>query len=277
MGRLTTREYDRTQVVKVWELVEATSFPDHADFRIDRKSGVLTFKRTPDYENPMSSVATGTLAERNVYKVKAKLGDGEKFVYTEVTVQVTGVEEAETLTLSARQPEVGEALTATLAGGDIRGLRTPDWQWQVEDGSGGFTAIEDAVNRSYTPRDDDVGKKLRAYVSYQDSHDDDITRLGDPLLLGTGVSEFPVRAEPDGNVAPVFWDVDDSTETAGTQASRRIEENSAPGMKVGPPVFATDKDHLAWNDADDPGGPRDVLTYSLGGRRCHCLRWYRRE
>ena len=34
-------------------------------------------------------------------------------------------------------------------------------------------------------------------------------------------------------------------------------------MNVGPPVFATDKDHLAADDPDDPGGPRDELTYSL--------------
>ena len=40
-------------------------------------------------------------------------------------------------------------------------------------------------------------------------------------------------------------------------------------MYVGPPVFATDNNHLAADDANDPGGPRDVLTYSLddGTRR----------
>ncbi len=265
VGRLTTREYDQTQVVKVWELVEDTAFPDHDDFRIDRKSGVLTFKVTPDYENPRSSTITGSLAEMNVYRVKAKLGDGHKFVYTEVTVRVTGVEEAETLTLSARQPEVGTQLTATLSGGDIRGLRTPDWQWQVDDGSGGWTDIEDAVNSGYTPKAGDVGKKLRANVSYQDSHDDDITKLGDSLLIGTGVTEFAVRAKPGSNAAPMFREMDEDTDNSVTLllTSRRIEENSAPGMYVGPAVFATDNDHLAWDDANDPGGPRDVLTYSL--------------
>ena len=262
VGRLTTREYDQRQVVKVWELVEDADFPDHDDFSIDRKSGVLTFKITPDYENPRSSVTTGNLAAKNVYKVKAKLGDGEKFVYTEVTVRVTGVEEAETLILSARQPEVETTLTATLDGGDILGLRTPDWQWQVEDGSGGWTDIEDAVNHRYTPKEGDVGKKLRAYVSYQDSHGTDTTMLGDSLLIGTGVTEFAVRAKPSSNVAPMFREMDESTDN-GIQSSRRIEENSPPGMKVGPPVFATDNNHLAWDDANDPGGPRDVLTYSL--------------
>ena len=243
VGKLTTREYDQRQVVKVWELVEDTDFPDHGDFRIDRNSGVLEFKSPPDYENPRSSVSTGTLADRNVYKVKAKLGDGEKFVYTEVTVRVTGVEEAETLTLSARLPEVGEQLMATLAGGDIRGLRTPDWQWQVEDDSesSGWAGIQNAVNRGYTPRAGDVGKKLRAYVSYQDSHDNDTTKTGSQYVIGTGVTEFPVRAAQTSNVAPMFRDNDEvagpGTGQAGIQTSRRIEENSAPGMYVGPPVF----------------------------------------
>ena len=284
VGRLTTREHDQRQVVKVWELVEDTDFPDHDDFRIDRKSGVLSFKSLPNYENPRSSASTGTLADRNVYKVKAKLGDGEKFVYTEVTVRVAGVEEAETLTLSARLPEVGEQLMATLAGGDIRGLRTPDWQWQVEDGSGGWADIPNAVNRGYTPRaasddyDGDVGKKLRAYVSYQDSHDNDTTRLGESqFIIGTGVTEFPVRAAQTPSVAPMFRDNDEvadapgTASTIGVQTTRWIEENSPPGMYVGPPVFATDND--IWRlDASlsaqvappvEPGGPRDVLTYSL--------------
>ena len=49
--------------------------------------------------------------------------------------------------------------------------------------------------------------------------------------------------------------------TDGIQTSRRIEENSAPGMKVGPAVKATDDDHLP---AGNPGGePRDEITYSL--------------
>ena len=39
-------------------------------------------------------------------------------------------------------------------------------------------------------------------------------------------------------------------------------------MRVGPPVFATDDNHLAADDADDSGGPRDVLTYSLSEDVC---------
>ena len=269
---LGAQDRDVTQVVKVWELVTdendpaySTGFPDYGRFKIDRKSGVLSFRSPPNYENPPSG-RTGSLEARNVYKVMAKVGDGEKYRVAEITVQVTGLEEPETLTLSARQPQVGVKLTATLSGGDILGLRTPDWQWQREDGSG-WVDIDQAVNRSYTPRaasDDyvgDVGKKLRAYVSYQDSHGVDLTETGDgeQFLIGTGVSEFPVQAEPATNVAPVFRE-DEDTGAAGMQASRRIEENSAPGTPVGPPLFATDNDHLPRSEG---GGQRDVLTYSL--------------
>ena len=74
-----------------------------------------------------------------------------------------------------------------------------------------------------------------------------------------------MRAAPASNVAPMFRETDEDTNTMDVvDTSRRIEENTAPGMRVGPPVFATDNNHLAADDADDPGGPRDVLTYSLG-------------
>ena len=72
-------------------------------------------------------------------------------------------------------------LTATLADGDIRGLRTPDWQWQVETGSGTgvFEDIDEAVNAAYTPRaasddyDGDADKKLKVIAKYEDSHGTD--------------------------------------------------------------------------------------------------------
>ena len=143
VATLSALERDFTQVVKVWELVtddddpagsvaDLIAFADYGHFRIDRDSAVMTFKSPPDYETPMSAAATtaATLADENVYKVKAKVGDGEKFLPVEITVQVRGKEEPGTVTFSNRQPEVGVKLTATLADGDIRGLRTPDWQWR---------------------------------------------------------------------------------------------------------------------------------------------------
>ena len=272
VARLSALERDITQVVKVWELVtdendpagnaaDLTAFPDYGHFRIDRDSAVLTFKSSPDYEDPMSMAAaattTMTLEDENVYKVKAKVGDGEKFLPVEITVQVRGKEELGTVTFSNRQPEVGVKLTAMLADGDIRGLRTPDWQWQVENDRGGFVDIDEAVNAAYTPGAGDAGKKLKVIAQYDDSHGIDYAEV-------SLESEFAVRAAPASNVAPMFRETDEATTENGVQSSRRIEENTTPGMRVGPPVFATDNNHLAWNHADDPGGPRDVLTYSLG-------------
>ena len=256
-ARLPARELDQTQVVKVWELVRdendpayTTGFDDHGDFNIDRKTGVLTFKSSPDYENPMDS------DEDNSYKVKAKVGDGEKFLPVEVTVRVTGKEEDGTITLSNRRPEVGETLTATLADPD-RGIRTPDWQWQVENGTGGFDDIDEAVYNTYTPLADHEGKKLQATAKYNDSQGIDYPQV-------VAVSEFAVRAAPGANKDPEFAvEPDGDAAETGDQYGRRIEENTAPRMKVGPAVLATDGDHLAADDANDPGGPRDELTYSL--------------
>ena len=170
------------------------AFPDYGRFRIDRDSAELTFKSPPDYENPRSAAATVaatlTLRDENVYKVKAKVGDGEKFLPVEITVQVIGKEELGAVTFSNRQPEVGVKLTARLADGDIRGLRTPDWQWEVETDAGSdvFEKIDEAVNAAYTPRDEDVGKKLNVVAQYEDSHGTDYAKV-------SLESEFAVRAD----------------------------------------------------------------------------------
>ena len=264
---LAALEPDRTQVADRWELVTDTDDPaydddflDYRHFKIDRMSGVMTFKTPPDYENPMSAAADATvndLANRNVYKVKAKFGDGEKYLPVEVTVTVTGIEEDGTITLSNRRPQAGVGLTATLADPD-KGIRTPDWQWQVEtdEGTGVFEDIANAVNRTYTPQAGDVGKYLKATATYQDGH-------GIDYVEEEATSEFVVRPAPGSNDDPVFQEEDEDLDqdVPLIQSSRRIEENSAPGTKVGPAVKATDDDHLP---AADPGGePRDELTYSL--------------
>ena len=265
---LAALEPDRTQVADRWELVTDTDDPaydddflDYRHFKIDRMSGVMTFKTPPDYENPMSAAAADAtvndLANRNVYKVKAKFGDGEKYLPVEVTVTVTGIEEDGTITLSNRRPQAGVGLTATLADPD-KGIRTPDWQWQVEtdEGTGVFEDIANAVNRTYTPQAGDVGKYLKATATYQDGH-------GIDYVEEEATSEFVVRPAPGSNDDPVFQEEDEDLDqdVPLIQSSRRIEENSAPGTKVGPAVKATDDDHLP---AADPGGePRDELTYSL--------------
>ena len=262
--RLAALEPDRTQIADRWELVTDANDPagappntvDHRLFEIHRMTGVMTFKTPPDYEDPKSSVAESApnLEDKNVYKVKAKFGDGEKYLAVDVTVRVTGIEEDGSITLSNRQPQVKQTLEATLADPD-KGIRSADWQWQVEtgEGTGVFDNIPNAVNRRYTPKAGDVGKKLKVTATYQDGH----ALNYDPVYA---VSEFAVREEMTNAHTPVFREDDDTT-TDGIQINRRIEENSPPGTKVGPALFATDNDH---KPAGHPGGePRDEITYSL--------------
>ena len=282
VGKLRARDFDVTEFKAVlWELVTDTAdpavtgtgdparladlnrFPDYRLFEIDRISGALSFKSPPDYEDSMAAAArTATsLAGENVYKVRVKVGDGKLFRVVEVTVHVQGKEEDGTITLSNRQPQVGEPLTATLDDPD-GGHRTPDWQWQVEtgEGTGVFEDIDEEVDTTYTPEAGDAGKKLRATAWYEDAH---FTDQGDgtDYVEVVAVSEFPVRAAS-GSATPEFHEEDEDA-TDGMQSSRRIEENAETGAKVGPAFLATDDDLLPLDDPDDPGGPADVLTYSL--------------
>ena len=281
VGQLRARDFDVTEFKAViWELVTdgddpalgdpadlMTDFPDYRLFEMDRISGALSFKSPPDYEDSKAAAAetSTSLAGENVYKVMAKVGDGKLFRAVEITVHVRGKEEDGTITLSNRQPQVGVPLTATLDDPDT-GHRTPDWQWQVEtgEGTGVFEDIEEEVDITYTPVAGDAGKKLRASARYEDAH---FTDQGDgtDYVEVLAVSEFPVRDTPSSNDDPEFHEDDEDTDNSVIPllTSRRIEENAETGAKVGPAFLATDDDHLAVDDPDDPGGPRDVLTYSL--------------
>ena len=75
---------------------------DAANFEISA-GGVLTFRTTPDYESPAD--ADGD----NTYMVTVKANDGTYMDTHGVTVMVTNVDEAGTVSLSSRQPVVGTA------------------------------------------------------------------------------------------------------------------------------------------------------------------------
>ena len=89
-----------------WSLLGA----DAEDFSISE--GVLTFKSPPNYEDPADADTD------NVYPVTVKASDGTNTVTLGVTVTVTNVDEAGTVTISPEQPRVGTALTATLTDPD---------------------------------------------------------------------------------------------------------------------------------------------------------------
>ena len=202
-------------------------------------SGVLAIGRTTgqiavglgyslDFEN---SVDNNT---DNVYIIEVVADDGHgAMVHWDVEITVTDVDEPPVVELSTSNPRVGVVVTATLT--DPNGIPTNEsWQWQRADdpSSPAWVDISGATSATYTVVGDDLGKALRAVVSYQGISG------GDQEVRSAATS--PVRA---ANQLPTF-----PSETA----TRSVPENTVAGVAIGLPIGATDAD-------DDP------LTYSLSG------------
>ena len=209
--------------------VDAADAADADHFMIN-SDGVLSFKFSPDYEMPM-----GGTDNTNTYKVVVVASDdppgaGDMIMmgYKKVTVNVTNVQETETITLSAQRAQVGAELTATYNDLDNERPSTAIlmWKWYL-----GGSEIPNAITNTFTP---DRGGSLRVEASY--TRTDGTTK--------TVPKTISVRAEPSiANAAPTFPD--------GSNA-RSVDENSPPGTKVGKPVAA-----------NDVSG--DTLTYTLSG------------
>ena len=201
-------------------------------------NGVLTFNSPPNYEAP------GDADEDNTYEltVGARDFDGNRGT-EDIEVKVTNEDENGTVTLSAVQPRVGVAVTASLT--DIDGpVSGVTWQW-----SSNNTAIEDATSDTYTPVADDDGDRLTATATYTDPQGAEKT---------AEVESAAVAADT-RNKAPVFDDQDDDEDgTQNTETTRTVAENTdAPNPVSGAAVTATDP---------NAGAPlNDTVSYSLGG------------
>ena len=84
---------------------------DVGDFMFS--GGMLTFRNSPNYENPMDANTD------NTYMVTLKASDGTYMDTHDVMVMVTNEDEAGTLNLSTMRPAVGEEITATLTDLDM--------------------------------------------------------------------------------------------------------------------------------------------------------------
>ena len=214
--------------------ITADDYAEQAHFSISA-NGVLSFNFPPDYEAPPDPETNA--AAPNTYRVVVVAADEPQGAsnrvlgYKKVTVNVTNVNETETVTLSRRQAQVNTELTATYNDSDNE---RPDgteltWSWYL-----GGSEIPGASSATgpismYTP----VGSgSLRAEASY--TKEDGSKKSASATIT--------VRATPTpDNVAPVF--------PTGT-TRRSVDENSPPGTRVGEPV-----------EANDTRG--DVLTYTL--------------
>ncbi len=223
---------------------------DASDFMID--NGVLSFKKSPDYEKPMGGTASPPTS--NTYTVMVKATDETRRVASEtVMVNVTNVDEAGKVTLSARRPQTDTAFTAMVSDPD-GSVTDVKWQWaKAGSKNGTYMDIDNATSTSltYTPEDADSGSYLRATVTYEDGEGE-----GKSAMM---VSEFPSQRITGGNDAPEFDDVQDPDgidEAAKAIAKREVTENTDAGKTVGSPVVATDDndDTLTYTLTDEDGG-----------------------
>ena len=126
-------------------------------------AGVLTFKESPDYENPVDS------GHNNVYNITVQVTDsGRNTASQRVTITVTNVEEPGSVRLSRLQPEVGISIVASLTDPDGR-ISSVRWQWYRGSASGNNILkcvdansdncfIDAATSATYSPVEGDIQK-----------------------------------------------------------------------------------------------------------------------
>ena len=222
-------------------------------------AGELTFAASPNFEAP------GSADGDNVYEVTVKASDAStppKSTSVDVTVEVTNVEEAGTVTLSASQPRIGVVIRVTSLT-DIDGSVTgATWQWERADAEAFDTGdnvaeIDGATMDSYTPVDADDGKYLRVTASYTDPEGSD------------EASEVPISAvQKVRNLAPKFEDEDASEDGIQIKDRRVAETENAPAntpVTLGSTASTTDDPVDATDTDDAEGGDDTSIVYLLSG------------
>ena len=138
-----------------------------------------------------------------------------------VTASAIAPDDDGVVTLSPPQPEVGEALTATLTDPD-GGVTATTWQWaRSSSANGPWTNITGATAASYTPVEADADRFLRATASYTDAvgagktasavtasaiaPDDDGVVTLTPPRPEVGVEVTAALTDPDGGVTATTW------------------------------------------------------------------------
>ena len=221
------------------------------------KDGVLSFKSPPNYElaadaDTDNEYVVTVRATDNAYSIDNVAG----MVTTKlVTVTVTNKEEPGKVKLTVNgtdgqpvlQPQMREALTATLSDGDTPTATTITWQWYR--GSTeiiGATMGAGTTTSTYTPGESDIRSRLTAKATYIDEEDANNKKMAEESTLRT------VRAAPEDNKDPAFPDqTPDDPGNEVTAQDRKVAENTPAGRNIGVPVKANDEG--------------DVLAYSLGG------------
>ena len=204
----------------------------HAPFEISDDQIKIAAGQSLDYESQASYSLELGISDGRDEDDNADLVVDDSIT---VTVQVSNVDEAGTVSLGSNNPQAGTALTASLTDPD-GSISNLVWQWQRADtvNAATWSDIAGATSNSYTPGTADVGKFLRAQASYDDGEGTGKT--------ASGVAANAVLAVPPANSPPTFG--------VSGPISRSLPEDAANRAHVGAPVLATDPDE-------------DVLTYGL--------------
>ena len=198
-------------------------------------SRTLMFSSAPDFEAPAD--ADGD----NEYMVTVKAEAGGEMAMQEVTVMVTNMEEAGTVTLDPARPSVDTEITATLEDMDI--VETVSWQWAehaaTDDGSmpaedsADWMDITGETDASYTPDADDADMWLRATATYTDGFDPGNTNTA-MAVSTSAVTQLAVNGPDD-----VDYD-ENGTSAVGT-------------------YVASGADSVQWSLSGDDDGAFDIL------------------
>ena len=100
----------------------------------------------------------------------------------DVTVHVIDAEDGGTVSLTAREPQVGRTVVATVSDPD-GGVTLTRWTWATQDATQGIgdapptcpgtgtweDVAPDVTSGAYTPKSGDAGKCLRATATYTDN------------------------------------------------------------------------------------------------------------
>ena len=218
---------DGTDVVATYEIAgpgadEATATwtltgDDSSDFNIGRSDGMLTFRATPDFENPADA------ATNNTYEitVNAAIAGGDP-LSMEVTVTVTNVEELGTVSGDA-PAEYAENGTEAVAAYTVDGPVTADWSvsgadmddFEINGGMLTFKASPDFE----TPTDADTNNIYQVTVQASaggemdevavtvtvTNVDEDGTVTLSPMTPVVGVALTATLTDPDGSVTGETW------------------------------------------------------------------------
>ena len=196
----------------------------------DFSGGALRFDRAPDYESDPHS-----------YEVTVR-ADGERSTAYPVTVSVTNVDEAGSVSLSTTRPQVGQRLLAELTDPD-GGVTGASWRWQRLPPGPGSRQPESSTESvrapgstspPYTPTSQDAGLVLRARVDYDDAHGPDKVAASGETAPVVTVPSVPrdFTAEAGNRQVALSWRApvsDGGLSLTGYEYRRRADSGSWSG------------------------------------------------